>query len=118
MGNILTRTQTLTTQVTVTTTYGYDDANRLTGVNGQAYPWDANGNWLSDGAATYGYDAANCLTSVGQGGHTYVYTSDGQGDRLTQSVDGVVKRYTLDLSAGLTQVLSDGTNTSLFVSMA
>jgi hypothetical protein len=32
-----------------TTTYLYDDANRLTLVNWITYTWDANGDLLSDG---------------------------------------------------------------------
>ncbi|MGP8330391.1 MAG: RHS repeat-associated core domain-containing protein [Methanosarcinaceae archaeon] len=38
----------------------------------------------------------------------------GLGDRHQQIVDGVTTNYTLDLAAGLTQVLSDGTNTYLY----
>ncbi|MDZ7844620.1 MAG: hypothetical protein U5K99_07460 [Anaerolineales bacterium] len=36
------------------------------------------------------------------------------GDRLQPSVDGVDTSYTLDLNAGLTQVLEDDTNTYLY----
>ena len=61
---------------------------------------------------TYAYDSANRLTAVSgppsetsQQSATYAY--NGLGDRLSQ--DGV--NYTLDLNAGLTQVLDDGTNT-------
>ena len=39
---------------------------------------------------------------------------DGLGDRHQQVVDGVTTNYTLDLAAGLTQVLDDGTNTYLY----
>ncbi len=64
---------------------------------------------LSDGVNTYIYDAANRLISVnGQTSTTYVYA--GLGDRHQQN--GV--NYTLDLNAGLTQVLIDGTNTYLY----
>ena len=45
---------------------------------------------------------------------TSIRITNGLGDRLAQSVDGVVTRYMLDLNAGLTQVLSDGTNTYLY----
>ena len=38
----------------------------------------------------------------------------GLGDRHQQVVDGVTTNYTLDLAAGLTQVLDDGTNTYLY----
>ena len=98
----------------VVTTYTYDIANRLTNVGGTAYQWDADGNLLNDGASTYAYDAANRLVSVVQGTNVYSYTYDGTGDRLSQTADGVPTYYTLDLNAGLTQVLADGTNTYLY----
>jgi RHS repeat-associated protein len=87
-------------------TYNYDLANRLEDVNGVAYTYDDNGNLRSDGVNTYTYDSANRLTSV-NGADSYTY--NGLGDRLSQTVNGQVTNYTLDLNAGLTQVLSDGT---------
>jgi RHS repeat-associated protein len=99
VGNRLTETTQLATK-----NYVYDDANRLASVDGINYTFDANGNLLNDGVNTYTYDFANRLTSV-NGTDSYSY--NGLGDRLTQN--GV--HYTLDLNTGLTQVLSDGTNT-------
>jgi len=96
------------------TNYVYDNANRLTSVNGVAQTWDNNGNLLSDGASTYSYDAANRLKTVTQGANAYSYVYNGLGDRLSQTVNGVTTQYTLDLNAGLTQVLTDGTNTYLY----
>jgi len=81
----------------------YDNANRVQSVNGVTYTFDANGNLKNDGVNDYAYDSANRLKSLN--GTTYSY--NGLGDRLTQN--GV--HYTLDLNTGLTQVLSDGTNT-------
>jgi RHS repeat-associated protein len=98
----------------IMTDYTYDDANRLTQVGEQAYTWDANGNLLDDGLRQYGYDAANRLTSLSEADMTYSYTYNGLGDRISQSVDGATETYQLDLNAGLTQVLSDGTNTYLY----
>lgn len=92
-----------------TTNYTYDIVNRLTSVNGVNYTWDNNGNLLNDGVNTYAYDSANRLTSI-SGGQSATYGYNGFGDRLTQN--GV--NYTLDLNTGLTQVLSDGTNTYLY----
>ena len=97
------------------TSYQYDEANRLasvstgstTNVNGVNYSWDANGNLLNDGVNSYAYDSANRLSSVTNGQSAVTsYQYNGLGDRLTQN--GV--QYTLDLNAGLTQVLADGTN--------
>jgi len=106
----------------VTTNYVYDNANRLTSVNGVAQTWDNNGNLLSDGASTYSYDAANRLKSVSNQSTVSSYQYNGLGDRLSQTVNGVTTQYTLDpsassgqaLNAGLTQVLADGTNTYLY----
>ncbi|MBI5304208.1 MAG: hypothetical protein HY868_18900 [Chloroflexi bacterium] len=96
------------------TTYAYDNANRLTSANGQAYTWDANGNLLNDGLPTYAYDQANRLKTATQGANTYTYAYNGVGDRLSQTINGVQTRYALDPGAGLTQVLSDGTNAYLY----
>ena len=97
-----------------TTTYVYDNANRLTSVDGVQYTWDANGNLLSDGVSTYTYNYANRLISVTGPESTSTFSYNGFGDRLQQTVDGVTTNYTLDLNIGLTQVLSDGTNTYLY----
>ena len=97
-----------------TTTYVYDNANRLTSVNSVPYAWDNNGNLLSDGASTYTYDSASRLKTVVQGGTTYSYAYNGIGDRLRQTVGGTPTSYTLDLVAGLTLVLADGTNAYLY----
>jgi RHS repeat-associated protein len=65
---------------------------------------------LSDGTSTYTYDAANRLTAVsGPSSATYAY--NGLGDRYQQTVGSQTTTYVLDLNSGLTQVLSDGTNT-------
>jgi RHS repeat-associated protein len=110
VGNRLTASDPLSV-----TSYQYDAANRLVNVNGVAYTWDDNGNLLSDGVYTYGYDHANRLVSVTSNQSSVTsYQYNGQGDRLSQTVDGVTTNYTLDLNSGLTQVLADGTNTYLY----
>jgi RHS repeat-associated protein len=86
----------------------YDDANRLSTVGAQTYIFDANGNLRNDGQNTYTYDSANRLIAV-SGEQLAAYTYSGLGDRLSQTVNGQVTNYTLDLNTGLTQVLSDGT---------
>ena len=63
---------------------------------------------MNDGVNTYIYDSASRLISVNG---TSLYSYNGLGDRLSQTVDGQVTNYTLDLNTGLTQVLDDGTNT-------
>jgi len=78
------------------------------------YTWDANGNLLSDGVNTYTYDAANRLTAVNGHSAAASYAYNGLGDRLQETVDGQTTTFTMDLNAGLSQVLSDGTNTYLY----
>ena len=42
------------------------------------------------------------------------YHYNGLGDRLSQTVNGMTTNYTLDLNAGLTQVLDDGTSAYVY----
>jgi RHS repeat-associated protein len=98
----------------VTTEYAYDNANRMTSAGGATYTWDNNGNLLSDGNKTYRYDELNHLVGVTGGGDTYSYAYDGQGNRVSQTVNGVSTNYVLDLSTGLPQVLADNTHTYLY----
>jgi RHS repeat-associated protein len=97
-----------------TTTYAYDNANRLTSVNEVTYTWDNNGNLLNDGANTYSYDYANRLTAFSGAQTAVSYRYNGQGDRISQTAGITTTNYTLDLATGLTQVLADGTNTYLY----
>ena len=91
--------------------YTYDIANRLTAVGSVAYTWDSNGNLMNDGVNDYTYDYANRLTVVSGGQTAASYAYDGLGNRLQQTVNSNTITYVNDLNAGLTQVLSDGTNT-------
>jgi YD repeat-containing protein len=52
-GNRTAMTKTIASTVAFTHAYEYDDANRLTNVDGVTYTWDANGNLLSDGTRTF-----------------------------------------------------------------
>jgi RHS repeat-associated protein len=96
------------------TTYTYDDANRLTSVNGVTYTWDNNGNLLNDGAKTYIYDSANRLTTVNGPSSTVHFAYNGMGDRLQETANGQTTTFTMDLNMGLTQVLNDGTNNYIY----
>ncbi len=53
VGNRLTQELCIAPSNCVTTTYTYDNANRLATVNGVVYTFDANGNLLIDGTSTY-----------------------------------------------------------------
>jgi RHS repeat-associated protein len=70
---------------TVTNTYSYDEADRLTSwtatpasgtATTQAYAYDNDGNLTSDNGVTYSYDARDELVSDSNG-NTYTYSADG-----------------------------------------
>ena len=97
-----------------TTTYTYDDANRLASVNGVQYAYDANGNLLSDCVNSYVYNSANRLIRQSGPAGTVSYLYNGLGDRLQETVNGVITTFTVDLATGLTQTLDDGTNAYVY----
>lgn len=70
-------------------------------------------NLINDGENFYRYDSANRLISVNGLPASAGFTYNGLDDRMTQTVNSETTIYTLDLNAGLTQGLSDGTNTYL-----
>jgi RHS repeat-associated protein len=91
-----------------TTTYSYDDANRLITAGEENYTWDNNGNLLADGVYTYTYSAANRLVAVEDGlSIVSKFAYNGLGDRVSQESGEETIYYKLDLAAGLTQVLAD-----------
>jgi len=106
----------------VVNTYDYDNANRLMKVNEANYSWDANGNLLNDGTNTYTYDSANRLTHLVNPKDDISYAYNGLGDRISKTSAGKTENgtwsrtanYKLDMNAGLTQVLNDGTSTYLY----
>jgi RHS repeat-associated protein len=109
VGNRLSQTTSISGQVS-TINYVYDDANRLTSVDGVTYVYDNNGNLLNDGVTDYTYDSANRLTSFTNATTTVTYRYNGLNDRLQETVNGIITTFTMDLNTGLTQALSDGTN--------
>ncbi len=83
-------------------------------VNSSPMTWDDNGNLTNDEMNTYVYDVDNRLSSITTGEEVTSFTYNGLGDRLSQTIDDVTTNYTLDLNAGLTQVLTDGESTYLY----
>jgi YD repeat-containing protein len=95
-------------------TYVYDDANRLTSLNGVTYTWENNGNLLNDGTNIYTYDSANRLIAVSNQQSAISYSYNGLNDRLRETVNGSTTTFTMDLNSGLTQALSDGTKAYIY----
>ena len=113
VGNRLTQ-DTLLGGLPSTTSYVYDDANRVQSVDGVTYTFDDNGNLLNDGVNTYTYDSANRLTAMTSGQVAMSYVYNGLGDRLQETMNGQTTVVTMDYNMGLTQALSDGTNTYIY----
>ncbi len=113
VGNRLQQT-TMVNGLSSVVDYGYDNANRLTSVNGTTYTWDNNGNLLNDGVKSYSYNKANQLMTVSGQQLAISYNYNGLGDRLQEIVNGQTTTFAMDLNTGLTQALSDGTNTYIY----
>lgn len=94
----------------VSTTYTYDNADRLTNVGGMPFTWDDNGNLINDGVSTYTYDFANRLTGVNGLWSSFTFGYDGLGNRYQQTVNAQTITYVLDQTAGLSQILYDGSS--------
>jgi YD repeat-containing protein len=92
-------------------TYTYDDANRLTKVDGVTYTWDDNGNLLSDGTRTFTYDAGDRLMQVVSGTVTTTFAYNGDGHRMRKVADGVTTTYVVAL-LDLPQVVVETTGGS------
>ena len=101
--------RTAMTTTVGTTTYLYDNANRLSSAGGASYTWDNNGNLINDGSALYRYDRANRLISTTLNSTTSLFNYNGDGVRLKQTVAGVVTTYTQDVAAPLPVVLQSRT---------
>jgi RHS repeat-associated protein len=106
-----------------TTTYGYDRADRLTGIDYSdstpdvSYSYDVVGNrtQMTDGAGTqtYAYDAVSRLTNVTRGTDTFTYTYDLVGSLTRRTYpDGTIIDYTYDNDSRMAAVASGGQSTS------
>ncbi len=103
--------------------FSYDAAgNRI--VSGVTYnaanqrsdlTYDLTGNVTADGASTSTYDALNRLTSRTASSVTTSYGVNGDGALVSEQVgSGTVTRFTQDLAAPLSQILSDGTTSYVY----
>ncbi|MEP7286647.1 MAG: DUF6531 domain-containing protein, partial [Chloroflexota bacterium] len=96
-----------------TTTYTYDNANRIINDGTHTFSYDNAGRMTSDGVNTYAWDRANRLLSEGVSAYLY----DGLGRRVQQTVGANVTKYVLDVQPGLAQVLAatTGANTTRYL---
>lgn len=98
-----------------TTSYSYNNANRLTAAGNLSFGYDNNGNTISRTGRTYGYDTKDNLTSV-SGDFSASYTYDGLGNRRTATRNGETRQYVLDLLGDMSNVLieTDGSGNALY----
>jgi RHS repeat-associated protein len=99
--------------ISLVTTYGYDNLNRLASVkyplgNTVAYTYDPMGNRMSmvtklgkmSSTTNYNYDAGDQVLSAG----SITYTYDNNGNRITKSEPGVTTSYGYDAANRLSTV--------------
>ncbi|WP_165840151.1 Ig-like domain-containing protein [Motiliproteus coralliicola] len=93
----------------VSTSYVYDDNDRLTQQGGTFYSYDDNGNTLSvteGGLVTrYSYDADNKLVSLNKAGIDTRFGYNPDGIRISKSEAGDTTEYTVDSNRDYAQVL-------------
>ncbi|MGA3117303.1 MAG: RHS repeat-associated core domain-containing protein [Syntrophobacteraceae bacterium] len=90
----------------------YDVADQLAIAAGGTFTYDERGNRIgfnpnSQPTLTYSYDGVNRLIGYGSGA-SYAY--DGDGLRVSKTVDGKAENYTWDRQAALPRILGDGTS--------
>ncbi len=92
------------------TDYTYDAANRISNAG---FAYNDAGQMTADGTLSYSWDRAGRL--LGAGDSSYAY--NGLGQRVQQTVSGVVTDYLLDVQPGLAKVIAamTGANTERFV---
>ncbi len=90
--------------------YTYDAANRISSAG---FAYNDTGQMTADGTLSYSWDRAGRL--LGAGDSSYAY--NGLGQRVQQTVSGVVTEYLLDVQPGLAKVIAatTGANTERFV---
>jgi RHS repeat-associated protein len=116
MGNRLSMTQD-----GVSTSYTYDAADRLlsktTGTETTHYTWDNDGNMLTKGPQTFTWNPAGKLETWTDGSNSASYQYNGDGVRVSYTVNEVATTYLQDLATGMAVVLSEntGSQTTLYV---
>lgn len=98
--------RTALTTTAGTTEYAYDAADRLASIDSVPVTYDSRGNLTSDGTWTYTYNAAGRMVRAESISATQVYTYNGDGLLVAQSLDGLETAFTWDQALGIPQVLA------------
>ncbi|HLF64854.1 MAG TPA: RHS repeat-associated core domain-containing protein [Saprospiraceae bacterium] len=85
------------------TTSTYNDDNTITTNGSNNYSFDDNGNLISGAGRTYSWDSHDMLIGI-EGDVNATYTYDGLGHRRSSIINGVGKKYVLDI-LGMSQIL-------------
>jgi len=103
----------MTSTVTGVVTYTYDAADRLLSytdaVDTTTLTWDDNGNMIGKGSAIYTFDALDRLTQVISGTTDMQFTYNGDGVRVSKSVNGQATDYVQDVGIPLPMVVAETT---------
>lgn len=99
------------TEAGITTSYSYDDNDRLVQQGGVFYTYDANGNTLQEddqGTPTfYGWNSLNQLVEHTAGGVTSQYEYNSEGVRHSQTNPIMSTDYLVDSNRSYAQVLAE-----------
>lgn len=99
-----------------TTSYDYNDANRIQYAGDENYSFDKNGNMTGRSGGkknyTYTFDDLDRLTKVTGNNYNASYVYDIVGDRRAKTLNGTTTRYVLDINSSMSNVLieTDGNN--------
>ena len=119
VGNRLTQTAVVGAASAATTTYGYDNNDRLqteSGASTASYGYDNNGNTLTKQAGgntiTYRYSSENRLVEMDLGADRTTYAYDGDGLRVAQTHipqggASTTTKYLLDKNRPYAQVIEE-----------
>ncbi|MBI4301916.1 MAG: RHS repeat-associated core domain-containing protein [Chloroflexi bacterium] len=105
MGNRLTKN---------TTSYTYDNGDRMTAAGGVSYTCYNNGNQTASGSDTFSWDYENRLTRATVSGSSATYAYRGDSLRHSKTVSGNTTTYTWDVNSSLPVILQDGTFTYVY----
>jgi RHS repeat-associated protein len=87
----------------------YDNANRLASFKGATVNHDAAGRITGLAGNTYAYNGRDLITAI-SGAQTASFDYNGEGHRVSRTVNGQTTRYVIDPNAALPNVLAETDN--------
>ena len=108
-GNITASTTTLPLQPSlpnVNRAFTYDGANRLATYNGGSVTHDVAGRITTLAGDNYSYNDRDQITAI-SGTQTASHAYNGEGHRVTRTINGQTTRFVIDPNRGLPEVLAE-----------